>query len=148
MRKTSYLLIGLCSLGLGSAFAAAAPGAGTAMAPSATPNVTAEISTALSHAQMALASKDVAEAHHHLHHVINCLVGPKGKDFDANEENPCKGMGNGAMNDVDSKSAQHKKLDNALSEAKEGLGKSSLKSTQSEADETVEELQDAQKAKS
>lgn len=147
MRKSSLVLIGLCSMAAMSAIGAGTPGAGTAMAPSTTPNSATEIATALAHAQMALASKDVAEARHHLHHVINCLVGPKSKEYDANEENPCKGMGNGALNDVDSKSAQHKKLDNALSEAKEGLDKSSLKKTQNEADEVVEELQDAQKAK-
>ena len=146
MRKSS-LLITLFCLPITAVLGAGTPGAGTAMAPSATPNAATEISTALAHAQMAMASKELAEARHHLHHVINCLVGPKGKDFDASEENPCKGMGNGAMNDVDSKSAQYKKLDEALSEAKEGLGRSSLRNTQNEADEAVEDLQDAQKAK-
>jgi len=146
MRKSS-LLTALSCLSLTAALAAAAPGAGTAMAFFFNDTATTEIYTALVHAQMALASKDVVEAHHHLHHVINCLVGPNGKGYDANEENPCKGMGNGAMNDVDSKSAQYKKLDDALSEAKEGLDKSSLKNTQNEADEVIEELQDAQKAK-
>ena len=140
MRKATLVLMSLCSM----VVMAAALGAD---APSASPDAKTEIVTALAHAQMSLASKDIAEARHHLHHVINCLVGAKGKGYDVNEENPCKGMGNGAMNDVDSTSAQYKKLDDALSEAKEGLDKSSLKNTQNEADEVVEDLQDAQKAK-
>lgn len=148
MRKSILATISLCSIGfMAAAIAAGAPAAGTAMAASTAPNANTEIATALAHAQMALASKELAEARHHLHHVINCLVGPKGRDFDASEENPCKGMGNGAMNDVDSKSTQYKKLDEALDEAKEGLGKSSLRNTQNEADEAIEDLQDAQKAK-
>ena len=147
MRRHPVLLLALCWLPLTATLAAGAPAAGTSMVPSTTPNATTEISTALAHAQMALASKELAEARHHLHHVINCLVGPKGKGFDPNEENPCKGMGNGAMNDVDSKSAQYKKLDDALSEANEGLSKSSLRNTQNEADEVIEDLRDAQKAK-
>ncbi len=28
-----------------------------------------------------------------LHHVINCLVGPRGRGFDAAVGNPCKGVG-------------------------------------------------------
>src|SRR5882724_3163025 len=95
MRKTTLVLMSLCSMAvMAAAIGAGAPGAGTAMALSTTPTVTTEISTALVHAQMALASKDMGEARHHLHHVTNCLVGPKGKGYDANEENPCKGMGN------------------------------------------------------
>jgi hypothetical protein len=146
MRKTS-LLIALCTLGIGSAFATGMPAASTAMTPSgAGMDVTKEISTALDHAQMASNGQDVKIVHEHLHHVINCLVGPQGPEFDSTAEDPCKGMGNGAMNDVDSKSDQHKKLDKALSEAKDGLKKDKVKGAQSEAKEVVKELQDAQKA--
>lgn len=148
MRKTSYLLIGLCSLGLNSALAASAPGASTAMGSGMGPaDVAKEISTALTHAQMAAAAGDLKMVQQHLHHVVNCLVGEKSPDFAANEENPCKGMGAGAMNDVDSKSTQHKKLDKALSDAKDGLKKTDTKDAQSEAKDVIKDLQDAQKAK-
>lgn len=143
MRKPSSILLGLAA----SAAMIAVAAADAPAAPAAAPDAAAEISTALAHAQMALAGKDVNEVHMHLHHVINCLVGPAGKQFDAKEENPCKGMGNGALNDVGGKSAQHKQLAEALDEAEEGLGKSDQKQAQNEAQETIEALQDAQKAK-
>ena len=39
-------------------------------------------------------------AHAHLHHTINCLVGPHGDGFDVKELNPCKDLGNGAIPDI------------------------------------------------
>ncbi len=146
MRKTTLFLT-LCSLGIGSAFAAGAPATDATPASGMGMDVSKEISTALDHANMAVAGQDAKTVHMHLQHVVNCLVGPQGPEYDANAEDPCKGMGNGAMNDVDSKSAQHKKLDKALTEAKDGLKKDKVKSAQSEAKDVVKELKDAQKAK-
>lgn len=145
MRRPILLAV-FCSLPLTAALAAGAPSASTAMAPSmGSADVNKEISTALTHAQMAAASGDLKMVQTHLHHVVNCLVGEKSPDFDAAEENPCKGMGTGAMNDVDSKSDQHKKLDKALTEAKDGIKKTKAKSAQSEAKDVIKYLQEAQK---
>jgi uncharacterized membrane protein len=36
----------------------------------------------------------------HLHHVLNCAVGPDGMGFDAAAGNPCKGQGNGFLSDL------------------------------------------------
>jgi len=146
MRRSIPLLAALCTLPLTAALAAGAPSASTAMSSSmGSTDVNKEISTALTHAQMAAASGDVKMVQQHMHHVVNCLVGDKSPDFDAAEENPCKGMGTGAMNDVDSKSKQHKYLDKALSEAKEAFKKKDAKGAQSEAKEAIKDLQDAQK---
>jgi hypothetical protein len=147
MNRSLSLLAALCSLPLTAALAAGAPGAGTAMGSTGSADVNKEISTALTHAQMAAASGDVKMVQQHLHHMVNCLVGDKSPDFDAAEENPCKGQGNGAMNDVDAKSDKHKKLDKALSEAKEAFKKKDAKGAQSEAKEAIKDLQDAQKTK-
>ena len=147
MRRSIPLFAALCSLPLTAALAAGAPGASTAMGSMGSADVNKEISTALTHAQMAAASGDVKMVQQHMHHVVNCLVGDKSPDYDAAEENPCKGMGTGAMNDVDSKSKQHKALDKALSEAKEAFKKKDTKGAQSEAKEAIKDLQDAQKAK-
>ena len=38
--------------------------------------------------------KDVQK---HMHHVLNCLVGPNGKGFDESFGNPCNGQGQGAI---------------------------------------------------
>ncbi len=51
------------------------------------------ISTAAQHAGLAAGSADIAGAHRHLHHVLNCLVGPDGTGFDATPGNPCAAAG-------------------------------------------------------
>lgn len=89
-----------------------------------------EITTATTHAQMATDAANLATATMHFHHVINCLVGPKSKLFDAGVGNPCQDMGNGALNDVAKKSATHAKLDQALTIAEEALHAKDLAATQ------------------
>lgn len=85
-----------------------------------------EVGTAHAHALMAQNAKTIAEAHAHLHHVINCLVGPRGEGFDAKAGNPCKGQGNGAIPDSTSDQAMHGNLQNALADAQSGLKSDSL----------------------
>lgn len=80
-----------------------------------------EIETAIQHAQFAAKMSPVDQTHLHLHHVVNCLVGPNGKDFDAKAGNPCKGQGNGAINDATAGSDQQQLLNDALAVAKIGL---------------------------
>jgi hypothetical protein len=89
-----------------------------------------ELITATTHAQMAADAADTNTAIMHFHHVINCLVGPSSKLFDANVGNPCNGMGNGALNDVAATSAAHAKLSQALALAEQALHATSLKATQ------------------
>src|SRR5690348_18093879 len=56
---------------------------GLALAASAqTHSAKDEISTAHAHAVLAQSATSVAMAHTHLHHVINCLVGPNGSGFE------------------------------------------------------------------
>jgi hypothetical protein len=59
-------------------------------------------------------------AHAHLHHTINCLVGPQGNGFDAKELNPCKDFGNGAIPDTED-AMKLKSLHAALALAEAGL---------------------------
>lgn len=92
-----------------------------------------EVGTAHAHALMAQNAKTITEAHAHLHHVINCLVGPKGADFDAKAENPCKGQGNGAIPDSASDQAMHGKLQSALAGAQTGVKSDSLDSVHADA---------------
>jgi hypothetical protein len=51
------------------------------------------ISTAATHAGMAASGTDVVGVRRHLHHVLNCLVGPDGQGFDAAAGNPCGAAG-------------------------------------------------------
>lgn len=92
-----------------------------------------EASVAHAHALMAQNAKTLTEAHAHLHHVINCLVGPKGAGFDAKAEDPCKGQGNGAIPDSASDAALSGKLQNALTDAQSGLKSNTLADVQADA---------------
>lgn len=51
------------------------------------------IATAAQHAGLAAAADDLAGATRHLHHTLNCLVGPDGAGFDAGAGNPCNDAG-------------------------------------------------------
>lgn len=79
-----------------------------------------EISTAATHAGLAVKAADMKMTQTHLHHVVNCLVGPKGKGFDAAPGNPCNGQGNGAIPDTQDKK-QKATLTQALAKANAGL---------------------------
>src|SRR5436189_5456151 len=49
------------------------------------------------HAGMAAKAADLKTTQMHLHHAVNCLVGPAGKGFDAAAGNPCGKAGAGAI---------------------------------------------------
>jgi hypothetical protein len=51
------------------------------------------IATAAQHAGLAAGSADLAGAQRHLHHALNCLVGPDGEGFDEGAGNPCANAG-------------------------------------------------------
>lgn len=61
-----------------------------AMSQSATP---LPYKTAMEHAQLAVNATTLDAIQMHLHHVLNCLEGRSGKDFDAAAGNPCNGHG-------------------------------------------------------
>ncbi len=112
-------------------------GAAFALLVSATPasaqaDVAKEVSTAAQHAGFAAQAKDLKGAQMHLHHVINCLVGPKGKGFDAAQLNPCKDQGNGAIPDT-TDAAKKKSLRTALAKARAGLRAKKLETAQRDA---------------
>jgi len=79
-----------------------------------------EISIATDHAGYALASRNLDGVRMHLHHVMNCLEGPNGTDFDRVVENPCSRAGSGAI--IDAKDASVRaKLQSIDATAKTGL---------------------------
>ncbi|MGZ5922540.1 MAG: hypothetical protein ACXWLT_12305 [Rhizomicrobium sp.] len=80
----------------------------------------AEIATASQHAGMAAAAANLAQVHTHLHHAMNCLVGPRDADFDKANMNPCAQQGNGAFPDETNPDIKVK-LQNAMSAAADGL---------------------------
>jgi len=116
--------------------------AASAVALFATPafaDLAAELSTAQTHAGMAATQTDIAMAHKHLQHAVNCLVGPSGAGFDAAAGNPCGKAGNGAIADT-TDAAQKAKLEKIASDAKMGVANADLAGAQASAKATADAI--------
>src|SRR5580658_1093640 len=79
-----------------------------------------EAATGAVHAGLATQGATIEQVHMHLHHTVNCLVGPKGEGFDAKEANPCQKLADGAIPDTPD-SATKAKPTAALPRARAGL---------------------------
>ena len=119
-------------------------GAAALFATPALADLAGELSTAQTHAGMAATQADIAMAHKHLQHAINCLVGPNGKGFDAAAGNPCGKAGNGAIPDS-TDAAQKAKLTSIATSAEAGVGNSDLAASQKAAKETADAIAGASK---
>jgi hypothetical protein len=119
-------------------------GAAALMATPAFADLAGELSTAQTHAGMASTQADIAMAHKHLQHAINCLVGPNGKGFDAAAGNPCGKAGNGAIPDS-TDAAQKAKLTSIAASAETGVGNADLAASQKAAKETADAIAAAAK---
>ena len=73
---------------------------------------------------MAAAAGDLKMVHAHLHHVVNCLVGPGAPDYDAAQADPCKGQGMGAI--PDSMADKRTALGAAVGVAKQGIAQEDI----------------------
>ena len=91
-----------------------------------------EMSTAATHAGLAAKGTDIKMTQMHLQHVVNCLVGPKGKGFDATPGNPCKDQGAGAIPD-NKNVALKKPMQLALNKARAGLKAKDMATAQKDA---------------
>ncbi len=100
--------------------------------PSFAADAAKEVSTAADHAGYAADATVINTTYSHLHHTINCLVGPKGAGFDAKETNPCAAMGNGAIPDT-TDAAKKKELTSAVAKAKAGLKSKDLAAAKADA---------------
>jgi hypothetical protein len=84
-------------------------------------DVAKQMATAEAHAGFAVKAADLAGVQMHLHHVVNCIVGPSGTGFDATPGNPCKDQGSGIMPDFKGTDAKRSALQKALDDAQAGL---------------------------
>ena len=126
------------------AASAAALGFALLAAPaSAEPQPAKEIEAAAKHAGFAAGSGDIDGVHTHLHHAVNCLVGPEGEGFAPKEMNPCKALGNGAIPDTN-ETVKKSSLEAALERANAGLAADDLADAKAEAIKT-QALLDAMK---
>ena len=83
------------------------------------------IATAANHAGLAAAAGGIDMVHTHLHHVLNCLVGPGGNGFDAAPGNPCANAGGGAIPQT-ADAGMKTKLEAAATQARAGIANSDM----------------------
>lgn len=96
--------------------------AGLALVPAAAlAGARAEVRIAAEHAGFAAAAGRLRDVHLHLHHVINCLAGPRGHGFDAAAGDPCKGRGHGALRDLTGHPTERRLLTQAYRLARVGV---------------------------
>jgi hypothetical protein len=122
---------------LSAAFAAS-----LALAPTAWADTASEVVTASTHASLAAGSADIAGVHTHLHHALNCLVGPKGSGFDAKQLNPCAQNGNGAIPDT-ADAARKASLESAAEKARAGIATTDYNTAQKDAADVASMLKAA-----
>lgn len=83
-----------------------APAPALAQAPSPVTALRTQLRTAIFHAgELAQRAAAPPVAVLHVHHVMNCLEGPKGANFDATKGYPCQGQGNGVLEDLNAAQA-------------------------------------------
>jgi hypothetical protein len=91
-----------------------------------------EIMNAAEHAEYSGEATTLEEAHMHLHHSLNCLVGPNGEGFDPHSLNPCVHSGSGIIPDTtDAKLIPV--FQNAATKCREGLASNDLVVVQNDA---------------
>jgi len=93
------------------------------------PNVAAAdaqqaIGVAAQHAGLAANAGNINVVHTHMHHVLNCLVGPGGDGFDAMPGNPCA-MAGGAI-PQENNAEMKTKLLNVAAQIRAGIGESNM----------------------
>ena len=105
-------------------------------------DVEGEIVTAGTHAQLAAQAADLDMVHMHLHHTVNCLVGPTGAQFDATNLNPCAGSGTGAIPDSASPTKKTM-LEDAVTTAEMGINSGDITEAKKDATSAYSQIQAA-----
>jgi len=82
------------------------------------------VGIAAQHAEFAAGGADIAGVHRHLHHTLNCLVGPEGEGFDAAPGNPCAAAGGAIPQTADA--ATKEKLQKAATQVRTAIASNDL----------------------
>jgi hypothetical protein len=107
-----------------------------APAPVLAADLPGEISMAWIHVDLAARANDIHIVQYHLHHTLNCLVGPGGQGFDAKSLNPCADLGHGAIPDS-TDAAKKAELESAAVSARAGLAAGDLATAQKNAQDVA-----------
>lgn len=95
-----------------------------------------EIVNAEEHAGYAAVSPGMPGVQAHLHHAVNCLVGPGGEGFDPKQMNPCAQAGKGAIPDT-TDAKKKKALEAAAAKARSGLAETDFEKAKKIAADTA-----------
>ena len=101
-----------------------------------------EIATAWIHVDLAAKATNIATVQMHLHHTLNCLVGPNGAGFDPKSMNPCANSGTGAIPDT-TDAKKKAALEKAAADARAGLATTDLATARKAATEAAALLKPA-----
>lgn len=82
------------------------------------------VMTAAQHAGLAANAGEIDMVHRHLHHTLNCLVGPDGEGFDQSAGNPCQQAGGAIPQTGDA--AMHTKLMEIAASVRSAIGNSDM----------------------
>lgn len=85
----------------------------------------AQLTTAITHARNSAASDAMSAATSHLGHVLNCIEGTRGKNFNGSWGHVCQGQGDGIL--VDIKGAKNAGSVMVVLEAADGLAVAGVK---------------------
>lgn len=91
-----------------------------------------ELNNAQTHAGLAAQAADINGVHTHMHHALNCLVGPQGDGFDAKQMNPCAQSGGGAIPD-ETDQMKKTKLMTARDDLSKGIAEVNLSTAKADA---------------
>jgi hypothetical protein len=110
--------------------------AAASLAAPALADVAGQLAVAQTHAGLAAKAAAVDGVHMHLHHALNCLVGPGGAGFDAGQANPCAKAGNGALPEA-TDAGQKAKIEAAATKISAGIAATDLAAAQTAATEAA-----------
>jgi hypothetical protein len=144
MKKSHSVILALGSLAAASALAVGTSIPANTQKGGYNDIAAQELQAAENAAHSARTAKDLAGVHEHLQAVINCLVGPQGPGYVATTNNPCTHMGRGALTDVIQGSDETRLLNDALSEAKDGLATTNVDDARAKAKEVWGDIDNAQ----
>lgn len=104
--------------------------------PASAADLKGEITNAQMHAGLAAGAGTIDGVQMHLHHALNCLVGPGGAGFDAKQMNPCANSGNGIIPDT-TDPTKKKAFEDAAAKAQAGLAQTNLAEAQKAASDVA-----------
>lgn len=97
------------------------------------------VGIAAQHAGFAASGADLAGVRRHLHHTLNCLVGPEGEGFDAAPGNPCAAAGGAIPQTADA--ATKDKLQKAATQVRTAIADGDLEAAKKAASDVQALLQ-------